>query len=121
MHALTIFSCVIYTSPKVTNKLGLSFSSTKELNDIVDKALPGQPPFETCEVVIEGETLELHSWNILECICSIYGDPEFTQDLAIAPECHYADQERTNRVFSEMYTRDWWWAVQVCNSILYQE
>ena len=120
-HALTIFSCVTYTSPKVTNKLGLSFGSTKELNDIVDKALPGRPPFETHEVVVEGETLELHSRNILECIRSIYGDPEFTQDLAIAPECHYADQERTDRVFSEMYTGDWWWAVQVRNSILYQE
>ena len=121
MHALTIFSHVTYTSPKVTNKLGLSFGSTKELNDIVDKAMPGRPQFETREVVVEGEMLELHSWNILECIRSIYGDPEFTQDLAIAPECHYADQERTDRVFSEMYTGDWWWAVQVRNSILYQE
>ena len=73
-HALTIFSCVTYTSLKVTNKLGLSFGSTKELNDIVDKALPGRPPFETHEVVVEGETLELHSRNILECIRSIYGD-----------------------------------------------
>ena len=120
-HALTIFYCVTYTSPKVTNKLGLSFGSTKELNDIVDKALPGWPPFETREVIVEGETLELHSRNILECIRSIYGDPEFTQDLAIAPERHYTDQERTDRVFSEMYTGDWWWAVQVRNSILYHE
>ena len=113
--------CVTNTSPQVANKLGLSFSSTKELNDIVDKALPGRPPFETRELAIGGETLELHFRNILACIRSIYGDPEFAQDLAVAPERHYTDQERTDRVFNEMYTGDWWWAVQVRNSILYQE
>ena len=48
--------CVTNTSPQVANKLGLSFSSTKELNDIVDKALPGRPPFETRELAIGGET-----------------------------------------------------------------
>ena len=94
---------------KVTNKLGLSFSSTKELNDFVDKTLPGWPPFETPEVVVEGETLELHSWNILACICLIYNDPEVTQELAVAPECHYTDQEWMHCVFSEMYTGDQWW------------
>ena len=52
-----------------------------ELNDIIDKALPGCPPFKTCEVTIGGETLELHYRDILTCIRSLYGDPEFIQDL----------------------------------------
>ncbi|KAN0131568.1 hypothetical protein V8E53_010676 [Lactarius tabidus] len=98
--------------PEVVNKLGLSFSSTKQLNDIIDKELPGRPPFETRSLVIGGETLELHFRNILACIRCIYSDPEFAQDLAVAPERHYADQEKTARVFNEMYTGDWWWAVQ---------
>ena len=76
-------------------------------------------PFETRKLAIGGETLELHFQNILVCIRSIYGDPEFAQDLAVVPEHHYTDQEQTDHVFSEMYTGDWWWAVQVCNSILY--
>ena len=120
-HLLAGSYCVTNTLLQVANKLGLSFSSTKELNGIVDKALPGRPPFETCELTIGGETLELHFRNILACICSIYGDPEFAQDLTVAPERHYTDQEQTDCVFSEMYTGDWWWAVQVRNSILYQE
>jgi hypothetical protein len=74
--------------------------------------LPGRPPFECRSLVIGGETLELHFRNILACIRSIYSDPEFAQDLAVAPERHYADQERRT-VYSEMYTGDWWWAVQV--------
>jgi hypothetical protein len=103
------------TSPKVVNKLGLSFSSTKELNNIIDNALPGCPAFECRELVIGGETLDFYHRDILACIRSIYGDPELAQDLIVAPERHYADQGHADRIYSEMHTGDWWWAVQVRN------
>ena len=119
-HLLLTSYCVPNTLPQVVNKLRLSFSSTKELNDVIDRALPGCPTFETHRVV-SGETLELHFQNILACIQCIYGDPEFAQDLAITPECHYTDQEQMDHIFSEMYTGDWWWAVQVRKSILLLE
>ena len=106
---------------QVVDKLGLSFSSTKELNDLIDKALPGRPPFETREVVIGGETHELQYRDILACIRSLYGDPEFTQDLVFSPEHHYSDRDRTCRVYSEMHTGDWWWAVQVREFLLLVE
>ena len=121
MCSLTSSHYLTNTLLQVVNKLTLSFSSTKELNAIIDKALPGRPPFETRDLVIGGERLELHFRNILACIRCIYGDPEFAQELAVAPERHYADQEQTDRVFSEMYTGDWWWAVQVRKSILHVE
>ena len=63
--------------------------------------------------VIGGENLELYFRDILSCIRSIYSDPEFAHNLAVAPERHYADHERTVWIYSEMYTRDWWWAEQV--------
>ncbi|KAF8270613.1 hypothetical protein EI94DRAFT_1698704 [Lactarius quietus] len=59
----------------------------KELNDIIN-ALPGRPSF------------------------SIYDDPAFSQDLVVAPERHYADQEWMEHVYSKMHMGDWWWAVQ---------
>ncbi|KAH9019702.1 hypothetical protein EDB84DRAFT_1624592 [Lactarius hengduanensis] len=40
------------------------------------------------------------------------GNPEFARDLVFAPERHYTDHERTCRVYSEIHTGDWWWAVQ---------
>ncbi|KAN0141530.1 hypothetical protein V8E53_000775 [Lactarius tabidus] len=98
--------------PEVVDKLGLSFSSTKELNDIIDNVLPGRPPFVCREFVIGGETLEFYFRDILSCIRSIYSDPAFAQDLIFAPEQHYTDHERTEHVYSEMHTGDWWWAVQ---------
>jgi hypothetical protein len=100
-------------SPKVVNKLGLSYNLTKQLNDIIDNVLPGRPPFECHNLVIGGETLELYFRDILACIRSIYSDPELAQDLVIAPERHYADHEQTDRIYSEIHTGDWWWAVQV--------
>ncbi|KAF8266477.1 hypothetical protein EI94DRAFT_1803081 [Lactarius quietus] len=69
--------------PEVVDKLGLSYSSTRELNHIIDNKLSGPPLFE-CR----------------------------TLDLAVTPERHYADEDRTERVYSEMHTGDWWWAVQ---------
>ncbi|KAN0137995.1 hypothetical protein V8E53_004214 [Lactarius tabidus] len=98
--------------PGVVDKLGLSFSSTKELNDIIDSALPGRPPFECRELVIGGETLELYFRDVLSCIRSLYGNPELAQDLVTAPERHYSDNEQMDHVYSEMHTGDWWWAVQ---------
>jgi len=104
---------------KVIDKLGLSFSSTKELNDIIDKALPGRPSFNCHKFDIGGETLEFYSRDVLSCIWSIYGDPEFARHLLVAPEHHYTDPKRRNRVYNEMHTGDWWWAVQVRKFVLY--
>ena len=86
---------------------------TNQLNNIIDKQLPGRAPFQ-CQVLnIGGEKLEFYSRDGLECIRSLYGDPQFTQDLVFAPERHYTSRERTSRLYNEMYTCDWWWTVQV--------
>lgn len=88
------------------------------MNDIVDNELPGRPPFECKKLDTGGESLEFYCRDILQCIRSLYGDPEFVQDLVFAPERHYTSHERTSRLYNEMYTCDWWWAVQVRKSCL---
>jgi len=103
---------------KIVDKLELSYTNANELNAIIDKKLPGRPPFKTRSFVIANETLTLYYRDIIQCIRTIYGDPEFTQDLILAPERHYTDHERVCRVYNEMHTGDWWWAVQVCKSFL---
>jgi hypothetical protein len=49
----------------------------------------------------------------MQCIRALYGDPEFARDLVFAPERCYVDPEQTCRIYNEMHTGDWWWAVQV--------
>ena len=101
---------------KVVNKLGLSYSSARELNHIID-TLPGRPPFKSQDFTIGGETLTFYFRDVMQCIQALYGDPEFAHELVFVPERHYLDPECTCRVYSEMHTGDWWWAVQVITSI----
>ena len=104
---------------KVIEKLGLSYKTANELNDIIDKELPGRPPFKLHELVIGGERLQFHYREAIPCIRALFGDPKFTNDLVFAPERHYADREKTCRVYSEMHTGDWWWSVQVRKEFLW--
>ncbi|TFK53168.1 hypothetical protein OE88DRAFT_1626862 [Heliocybe sulcata] len=91
--------------------LNLSFKDADTLNKVID-ALPGRPKFKREELVVAGEVFDLHYRDVIECIHALYGDPEFAVDLVFAPERHYADEDRTIRVYSNMYTGKWWWATQ---------
>lgn len=106
---------LIKLSLKLVEKLGLSYRTTGELNDIIDHKLHGSIPFRCKELIIGNERLQLYHRDILLCIRALYGDPAFAHDLAFAPEQHYTDHEQTHRVYNEVYTGDWWWAVQVRN------
>ncbi|KAH9021194.1 hypothetical protein EDB85DRAFT_1872004, partial [Lactarius pseudohatsudake] len=90
----------------------LQYRTPNELNKIIDTELPGRPRFKCEDMTIAGNTLQFYFRDVLQCIRTIYGDPEFARDLVFAPERHYTDHERTCRVYSEMHTGDWWWAVQ---------
>ncbi|KAI9439121.1 hypothetical protein H4582DRAFT_2056961 [Lactarius indigo] len=102
--------------PELVDKLGLSYRTSTELNDIIDKALPGRPSFRCEDMNLGDECLQFHYREIIPCIRSLFGNPEFAHRLVFAPERHYADAERTCRVYNEMHTGDWWWSVQVRNS-----
>ncbi|KAI0683898.1 hypothetical protein BC835DRAFT_1294737 [Cytidiella melzeri] len=98
--------------PEVPDLLGLSFRTTDELNDIVDKRLPGRPRFARHEVLIGDEVCEIFYRDIIECIRSLFGDPDFGVYLVFAPEKHYTDAGKTKRMFHDMQTGRWWWATQ---------
>ena len=100
---------------KVVEKLGLSYSTSNKLNGIIDKALPGPPPFQCVNVSVRGKELEFHYRKIITSIQSLFSKPEFAQDLIYVPEQHYTDTTWTCCVYNKMHTGDWWWSVQVCN------
>ena len=99
---------------QVTDRLGLSYKNIRELNHIIDNKLPGRPHFQHEEIVVAGSTFDFYYRDILQCIRTLYEDPDFTQHLIFAPERHYTDQTKTARVYHEMHTGDWWWETQVC-------
>jgi hypothetical protein len=98
---------------KLQEKLGLPYKNSRELNKIVDR-LPGRPKFVESEIQIGDETLTLYHRDIIECIRTLYGDPEFSPHLVFKPERHYVDADQTERVYGDMHTGKWWWNTQVC-------
>ena len=71
------------------------------------------PPFERHEIVVAGEAFEVYYYDMLSCISALFGDPNFTADLLLAPERHFTNEDKTACVYFEMNTGQWWWKVQV--------
>ena len=93
--------------------LGLSFRTVKELDDHLDSKMTGRPSFECKEFKVGNEDLEFYSRDILGCIQTLYGDPQFADHLTFAPKRHYTSDKHSSRIYNEMHTGDWWWTVQV--------
>ncbi|KAI0801485.1 hypothetical protein C8Q74DRAFT_1314617 [Fomes fomentarius] len=97
----------------IAEKLALSYKNSRELNTIIDKKLPSvRPRFQRHEIVIAGESFDVHYRNIIECIEALWGDPDFTPLLLLVPERHYADPEHKIHVYFDMNTGKWWWSTQ---------
>ncbi|KAG1804353.1 hypothetical protein EV424DRAFT_1330672 [Suillus variegatus] len=97
----------------VHDRLGLSYKSSRELNNIIDKKLPtGRPQFRRQEVVVAGEAFDVYFRDVVECVKALYEDPEFAPYLVFVPERHSADQDKTMRLYHDMHTGKWWWRTQ---------
>ena len=93
--------------------LDLSYSNVCELNELIDTKLPGRPPFRCREVIVDGHAFDVYFCDIIQCIRSLFADPQFAQHLKTAPERHYVDANQTLRAYNEMNTGKWWWKLQV--------
>lgn len=65
------------------------------------------------------EPVELWRRNPVECIRELLGNPDFKEYLRYAPEKLFADADGTERIYSEMWTGDWWWDTQVSRDTVY--
>ena len=56
----------------------------------------------------------MYARDVMQCIKTLYGNPEFAAHLIHKPEHHYhrfGDERR--RIFHDMHTGSWWWEMQV--------
>ena len=103
-----------YPFLKLTAALGLSYKNARELNAIIDNSIPAHHPVFQChEIVVAGERVEVYFRDILECIKTLWRDPELTPHLIVKPEQHYMDGTTTVWMFHNMHTGKWWWEMQV--------
>ncbi|PCH34487.1 hypothetical protein WOLCODRAFT_61054 [Wolfiporia cocos MD-104 SS10] len=97
----------------VVEALGLSYKNSNELNAIIDRGISGNPHFQCKDVAVAGETYQVYFRDIIECIKALFGDPEIACYLVFAPERHYANAQKTVRLYHDMHTGDWWWTAQL--------
>ncbi|KAF9502071.1 hypothetical protein BDN71DRAFT_1378620 [Pleurotus eryngii] len=96
----------------LSDKLGISFKNSNELNSIIDNHLPGRPHFEQHEILVGGEVCEVFYRDVIACIRALFGDPDFMPYLVFRPEKHYVDESKAERMFHDMHTGRWWWSTQ---------
>ncbi|KAI0639530.1 hypothetical protein C8Q77DRAFT_1224356 [Trametes polyzona] len=97
----------------VVETLGLSYKNTVDLNNIIDAQIPHRrPAFSRFTAEVMGEKFEMYARPLLECILALYSDPEHVRYLCFAPERHYADADKTIRLYHDVHTGQWWWSTQ---------
>ncbi|KAF9486934.1 hypothetical protein BDN71DRAFT_1485414 [Pleurotus eryngii] len=96
----------------LSEKLGILFTNSKELNAMIDDHLPGRPQFKRHEILVGGEVCEVFYRDVVACIRALFGDPDFMPYLVFRPEKHYVDETKAERMFHDMHTGRWWWSTQ---------
>ncbi|EIN09278.1 hypothetical protein PUNSTDRAFT_113700 [Punctularia strigosozonata HHB-11173 SS5] len=105
-------SSTAFTELLVREALGLSYKSSKELNTIIDTRIPGRPKFQHSEVAIGEGVYDLYSRDVIACIRDLFGDEEFAPLLVFTPEQHYTNADKSERLYHDMHTGEWWWKTQ---------
>jgi len=106
-HSLTLYML------QIVETLRLSFKNSGELNKLINKLLPGCPSFKHHEVMVGSEVCEVYFRDVVTCIKSLFGDPDFTPYLAFQPEKHYTDESKRVHMYHDMHTGWWWLTTQV--------
>ena len=58
--------------------------------------------------------VEFWKWNSLEVLKDVIADVRLANEMKWAPEKHYNLKQQ--RVYSELWSGDWWWKKQVCSA-----
>ncbi|THU85232.1 hypothetical protein K435DRAFT_869511 [Dendrothele bispora CBS 962.96] len=95
--------------PNLVEKLDLSFKSANELNKIIDMSLPARPAFKVKSVIVHGEAFEVYFRDVLDCIKTLYSEPDFAPYMKYAPERHDIDERCQSCMFHNIHTGEWWW------------
>lgn len=86
----------------------------RELNRIIDEQLPShRPRFQRAETELDGIKFDVYYRDVIACIRALFADKAFAPYLLFAPERHYTDETRQNRLYHDMHTGKWWWTTQV--------
>lgn len=90
--------------------------TNRELLKDIDK-LPHGPEWVAQDIEIgEGDNtryVTMFKRDVVEVVRELMGNPRFKECMRYTPEQHWTSDTRTHRVYSELWTGNWWWRMQV--------
>ena len=100
-----------------------SFCNNHALLKKID-SLPTGPKWEHVVFSVDGkgvdgdgkmvtETVDLWRRDPVECVKELFANPAFKDKCQYKPRKAFTDESKAERVYSEMWTGDWWWKTQV--------
>jgi hypothetical protein len=79
--------------------------------------LPHSPESEIRDIVVNDGTglctEYLCARNPVDIVRELIGNPRFKEHMRYAPERHWTSKAKDTRIYSEMWTGNWWWRTQV--------
>lgn len=108
---------VFFSQPKqVRETLGLSFHNIGGLLKLVDKIPDRAGQWTTRTLKFKDRQEEpylMRHRDVIDAIKSLWGDPALSEHLVYKPKKIFSDSNKSNRIYSEMWTGKWWSAIQV--------
>ncbi|PPQ87264.1 hypothetical protein CVT24_006670, partial [Panaeolus cyanescens] len=101
--------------PGVREGLDLSFDSSYQLWKILDRIPERAGDWETKTLKFsedDGDSFIIRHRNPVEAIKSLWSDPILSPNMTFAPIKLYTDKSRRHRIYSEMWTGQWWSSLQ---------
>ena len=102
---------------QVSERLGLSYTNMKSLHKQVDSMTERAGAWKTEELSfpdIPNQCYTICYRDPIEAIRTLWRDPSLSPHLVYSPTKVYGDESETSRIYSEMWTGQWWHVMQVC-------
>ena len=101
---------------QVLQSLGLSYNNFHALNETLEQIPERAGKWFTRGLSFRDKPDEIYilrGRDPVEAVRSLWGDPTLAEHLVYRPSEVFADATRVNRLYSEMWTGEWWNEVQV--------
>jgi hypothetical protein len=111
-------NCASSPSQQVQERLGLSFNTSRKMNQHIDGMPCPKGGWITEKLAFEeapGEVYTIHYRNVIDVIRGLWGDPKLAQHMCYKPAKVWTrrDKRTRKRIYREMWTGKWWHAIQV--------
>ncbi len=100
----------------MVENLGLSFHNIRALHKKLDAMPEKAGEWKTTKLNFKERPKEIFTVrhrDPVEAIRSLWKDPQLSPQMVFAPKKVYSKEDSTNRIFTEMWTGNWWPAIQV--------